>query len=286
MKVLCIYHGGCDDGFGAAWAVRQALGDNVEFHAGVYQGAPPEVTGRDVVIVDFSYKRPVLEEMIGKAASLLVLDHHKTAEADLSFLPQVSLVWDEWESLIRTYGQSCIRGAQFDMSRSGAAITWDFFHPHHKRPELIEYIQDRDLWTKRLYGSDEFTAALRSYPQDFAVWDTLSVGRLIEEGAAIQRYYRTLIAGAKQHAYRRHVGGYEVPVVNASLFMASELAGELAEGEPFAAVYAESAEYVTWSLRSRAPDGLDVSEIAKAHGGGGHKHAAGFRTPRIATRPA
>ena len=31
-----------------------------------------------------------------------------------------------------------------------------------------------------------------------------------------------------------------------------------------------------WSLRSD-PDGLDVSQIAKAHGGGGHPHAAGFQ---------
>ena len=39
---LCIYHGGCDDGFAAAWCVRKALGDgNVEFYPGVYQKDPP-----------------------------------------------------------------------------------------------------------------------------------------------------------------------------------------------------------------------------------------------------
>ena len=40
-KVLCIYHKDCTDGFGAAWAVRHALGqDNVEFHAASYDVAP------------------------------------------------------------------------------------------------------------------------------------------------------------------------------------------------------------------------------------------------------
>lgn len=40
MKPLCIWHGNCQDGFGAAWSVRHALGDGVEFHAGVYWGLP------------------------------------------------------------------------------------------------------------------------------------------------------------------------------------------------------------------------------------------------------
>ena len=32
---LCIYHGHCADGFGAAWVVRKALGPDIEFHAGI-----------------------------------------------------------------------------------------------------------------------------------------------------------------------------------------------------------------------------------------------------------
>jgi hypothetical protein len=44
------------------------------------------VTGLDVAIVDFSYKRPVMVELASKAKSILVLDHHKTAQADLDGL--------------------------------------------------------------------------------------------------------------------------------------------------------------------------------------------------------
>jgi oligoribonuclease NrnB/cAMP/cGMP phosphodiesterase (DHH superfamily) len=102
---------------------------------------------------------------------------------------------------------------------------------------------------------------------------------LIEEGMSIQRYYRTLVEQAKKHAFTRDIGGHRVPVVNASMFMSSEVAGELAEGNPFAAVYAETEKGVIWSLRSRE-GGVDVSEVAKRFGGGGHKHAAGFTVPR------
>lgn len=269
LKTLCIYHGGCDDGFGAAYAVWKALGaDNVEFHAGVYQEPPPDVTGRDVVIVDFSYKRPVLAEMSIKAKRLRILDHHKSAAEDLSQNGDPPLTGCEIE---------------FDMDRCGAMMAWHRFHPVTP-PLFFEYLQDRDLWTKRLVGVDEFTAGLRSYPQDFEVWDRLVASGpevLIAEGMAIQRYYRTLVESAKGHAYRRDIAGFNVPVVNASLFMASEVAGELAQGEPFAAVYAENAERIIYSLRSRAPDGMDVSAIAKRWGGGGHKHAAGFSVRRL-----
>ena len=58
---LIIYHDNCADGFGAAWTVRQALGgENVDFHAGHYGKPAPDVEGRDVIIVDFSYPYELL----------------------------------------------------------------------------------------------------------------------------------------------------------------------------------------------------------------------------------
>lgn len=263
---LCIYHGGCDDGFGAAYAVWRLHGADVDYHAGVYGVAPPDVTGLDVAIVDFSYKRPMMIDLASKARSILVLDHHKTAQADLDGLsaecPNVTV--------------------EFDMNRSGAVMAWQHFNHDLELPKFFEYLQDRDLWTKKLPGVDEFTAALRSYPQNFKEWDRLckgSVVDLIEEGMSIQRYFRGLVEQAKKHAFIRDIGGHKVPVVNASMFMSSEVAGELSEGHPFAAVYAETEKGIIWSLRSRE-NGVDVSEVAKRFGGGGHKHAAGFTVPR------
>lgn len=264
---ICIYHGGCDDGFGAAFAVWKCHGDSVEYHAGVYGKQPPDVRGRDVAIVDFSYKRPNMVHLARQARSILVLDHHKTAQADL-------------DGLSAECGNVEV---QFDMTRSGAVMAWEYFRPDRPAPLFFMYLQDRDLWTKKLPGVDDFTAALRSYAQDFNLWDKLCDNgpqALITEGYAIQRYYRTLVDQAKKHAHTRVIAGYPVPVVNASMFMSSEVAGELAEGHPFAAVYVETATDTIWSLRSRAPDGVDVSEVAKRFGGGGHKHAAGFTVPR------
>lgn len=82
MKPLVIYHANCADGFTAAWAVRQAM--DAEFHPGVYGEAPPEVAGRDVILVDFCYPFDVLMQLGLSARSVLVLDHHKSAEASLT----------------------------------------------------------------------------------------------------------------------------------------------------------------------------------------------------------
>lgn len=280
MKPLCIYHGGCDDGFAAAWAVRNALGDEVEFYPGVYQRDPPPHDARDVIFVDFSYKRPVLDAMAQRANSILILDHHKTAAEDLADLP-VPPPFEIWNEAVasRALSRGLRMAALFDMARSGAALAWDYFNSG-PRPGFIEYVQDRDLWRKALPNSDEFTIALRSYPQDFETWDWMvraGPEALIEEGRGIQRYYRMRVEELKRHAYLASLAGVPCCISNAPYFAASEVAGELCDrgGASFGACYFEvEPGRFQYSLRSRGD--FDVSAIARQFGGGGHKNAAGF----------
>lgn len=279
-RPLCIYHGGCDDGFAAAFVAHLAFSGEIDFHYGVYQAAPPEVEGRDVILLDFTYQRPVLEKMAMQARTILILDHHKSAAEDLAGLPPPLDGPYDADRMARECSGPAVH-ALFDMERSGAGIAWDFFFPSKPRPWLIDYIEDRDLWRRRLPDSDYIIMALRSYPQDFAVWDVIlarGAASLRNEGRAIHRYYRTIIDALKQNAVVGSIGGYTVPIVNAPHHFASELAGELAEGVPFAACYWNHAHGTTYSLRSR-DDGIDVSEVAKQYGGGGHRGAAGFKAP-------
>lgn len=174
--------------------------------------------------------------------------------------------------------------ALFDMGRSGASLAWDYFLGG-KRPQFIEYIQDRDLWRKELPQSDEFTIALRSYPQDFAKWDWLierGTAALIEEGKPIQRYYRCRVEELKQGAYRAILGDHSCLIANAPPFAASEVAGELADCgvTEFGACFFES-EDGRWQYELRSRGKFDVSGVAKKFGGGGHPHAAGFTTDRL-----
>lgn len=279
-KILCIYHGNCADGFGAAWAVRQALGDEVEFHPGVYQSPPPDVTDRDVIMVDFSYKRPVLNDIADMARSVLILDHHKSAADDLADFPPAPDTWGAWLEYADVTGDNA--AALFDMDRSGAMIAWNFFHPGKEPPRLLEHIQDRDLWRFDLPGTREVQAALFSLPYDFEVWDDLMTyggipDRFYRDGVAIERkHFKDINELLAVMQTRMTIGGHDVPVVNLPYTLSSDAGHKMAHGEPFAACYYRKPDGWEFSLRS-SDDGMDVSEIAKLYGGGGHRNAAGFR---------
>ncbi|MGO1209841.1 MAG: phosphohydrolase, partial [Pseudomonas putida] len=210
-KTMCIYHGNCADGFGAAWVVRKALGDQVEFVAGVYGLEPPDVEGKDVIIVDFSYKYEVMARMSWKAHSIIILDHHKSAAEDLGKFPPfhagvrldgrhadgtVALGWESAHAFMNSQNSPAI-ACCFDMNRSGAMLAWDHFFPGQEPPMLLRHIEDRDLWLFQLDGTREIQANLFSYPYDFEVWDTLmatDVQSLRSDGAAIERKHQKDVA--------------------------------------------------------------------------------------------
>jgi oligoribonuclease NrnB/cAMP/cGMP phosphodiesterase (DHH superfamily) len=289
MTPLCIYHGNCADGFGAAWVVRRFFGaDQVDFHAGFYGAEPPDVTGRDVVMVDFSFKRPVLDVMSDKAHSILILDHHKTAQEELDGLPPPPATGLAWvRTATSTLSQNARTTALFDMSRSGAGLAWDYFFPDQKRPALIDTIEDRDLWRFALPHTREVQASVFSYPYDFRTWDFLmargkdhmGIQDMAQEGSAIERKHHKDIAELVEASKRRMViGGLDVPVANLPYTLSSDAGHLMSAGEPFSACYMDTPRGRIFSLRS-SDAGADVSEIAKRYGGGGHRNAAGFQAP-------
>lgn len=261
-NVLCIYHGNCADGFTGAWVTKRAMGNSTDFYAGVYQNPPPNVAGRDVVLVDFSYKRSVMEKIIEEAKSVIVLDHHKTAEEDLRGLRGAEIV--------------------FDMDRAGSRIAWDYFFPNLNPPPVLLHVEDRDLWRFSLPKTREIQANIFSYPYDFDVWDRLMQADpavLAVEGSAIERKHFKDIEELTKVVTREFViGGYKVPVANLPYTLTSDAGHLLAKGNPFAGCYWDTPDGRVFSLRS-TDEGIDVSEIAKMYGGGGHRNASGFRVP-------
>lgn len=264
---LVIYHANCWDGFCAAWVARMALGE-IEAVPAHYGTEPPDVRGREVYVLDFSYPLETMLDIAASARSLAILDHHKTAQPILAHL-----------SL--NFGVPAV----YDEGKSGARIAWEWFAhiggwQGMRCPWLVDYTEDRDLWRHALPDTENINAALRSYPLDFVLWDEFhqSVGQremFKREGAAIRRLERQMVETHVRHARMMDVAGHQVKAVNATVLF-SEIAGELAKGQPFGACYFDRFDGKRqWSLRSDE-HGLDVSVIAKAHGGGGHARAAGF----------
>lgn len=264
---LVIFHSNCLDGFGSAYAayVHFVVKQNVEatFIPAVHGEAPPDATGRTVYILDYAYKRAAMTQLCQQAERVIVLDHHISALEDLAGLDQ------EHANL----------ELHFDMERSGAMMAWEYFNSE-PAPLLIACVQDRDLWRYDIAISYDVNAALMAHPFTFAGWhqwasDEAALQALVAEGKAINLYRQQMIEQHRRGAVVGSIAGFQVPIINCPRAIVSELLGELAKGQPFAAGYTDRGTRRSWSLRSDE-NGEDVARIAALFGGGGHKRAAGF----------
>ncbi|HEY3196535.1 MAG TPA: phosphohydrolase [Nitrospirales bacterium] len=248
---LVLYHANCSDGFGAAWAIWKKYPSAVFVPVDHGQPLPVDPTGKNLLIVDFSYPRPMLEGIAKSAAAIQVLDHHITAQQALAGLSY----------------------AAFDLNKSGAVLAWEWAH-RTPAPWLLEYVQDKDLFIWKLPASREINAALSSYPYDFALWDGMKRDILEQEGRAILRYEHKLVEQILQEMVMVEFEGETVPCVQSAI-LTSQIGEHLAATYAFCLIWHDRHGRRYFSLRSRA-DGADVARIAVKYGGGGHPHAAGF----------
>lgn len=263
MQRVVIYHGNCPDGMTAAWAAWKAYGDRATYHPANYGEPLPAIEpGAMVYVLDFSYPRDVLVAL-AERAKVVVLDHHKTAQADLDGLGF----------------------ARFDMDHSGAFLAWAYFAPplDTTPPVIVQYAEDRDLWRFALPESRAISQWLRCVPYELEAWNVAAITLATDfetcarEGRAMLRFQDQQVRVMCDRAVRRDIEGHMVHVVNATVFF-SEVGEELCvryPDEPFAAYYFDRQDGKRqWGARSRG--GFDVSAVAKALGGGGHPGAAGW----------
>lgn len=287
---IIIYHDHCADGFGAAWACWTKWADKPEYSPANYGQTPPDVAGKHVLIVDFSYKHDVLAAMSKAAASIIVLDHHKTAQAELADWCIDDVAGDFWaddDPLSHAYRNDEFIGqpiaALFDMKKSGAVLAWEFCH-EEPVPMLLRLIQDRDLWRFTMPETKPFGLWLRSEELSFKRFDRinyrLEMGNteIMAEARAMQRFFDAKVEEIASFAKFRGVAEHNPIVVNCPPMFASEVGHALLDrypNAPFSAMWYEAGDKRMWSLRSR-DDRQDVSEVAAVFGGGGHRNAAGF----------
>lgn len=259
---VVITHRNCADGFCAAWIAWQRFGDIPDYVQAQHHDLPPKYEGRDIYIFDFSYDRETTKHMVKDAHSFVLRDHHKTNVEELKDLHGGDI--------------------KFDMTKSGAMLTWDYFNPGKEAPWLVQYVQDRDLWRWELPNSKAVSAFIRTVPFDFHAWEQLSKLQLedvILGGQSILHFVDALIRETLPSARRIKFRGFDIPCINIhpTLGYSSDITNRLAVGEPFAMSWfqREDGRY-QYSLRCADPRGIDVSEIAKSLGGGGHRQAAGF----------
>jgi len=281
---MVIFHGGCVDGLASCLPIWRKKKKNIEFIGLKHFQPHPDVTGRKVLIVDFSFKRPIMEDIISKAKRVTLLDHHKSAKDDLKDLtgPNFNMV--------------------FDMTRSGAQIAWDYFYPKEAgvRPYFIEIIADRDLWAWKIPHSMEIGKAL--YQQGYYTWEKMNemikmeresdqkFGEFLTEmrklgNIIIDKDNRDIsYCVAKAVLTEFVIPGvklskrYLVKLTTCHPNLRSEVGNILSESCDFAATYRYDFESDEWwiSLRASPKSKIDLPELIKTLRSGGHPRACGF----------
>lgn len=273
-QIVVIYHKRCPDGFGAAYAAWKKFGDAAAYiPAGYGDEALEGLEGKEVYLLDFSYEIPGEMERLAKITKRFVaLDHHKSSKALVEIAPE----------------------HVFDESRSGASIAWTFFHPDTPMPRLIRHLEDGDLYRYALPETRDIFSYLVVQPDDFEKWDALAQtldddskrATFLVKAAAYTEYFELLAKLSVEAAKKVRFEGIDCYFTTTmpSITMRSYVGHALYEKLPPIALVV-SAHPDGFGVSIRGDGSVDVSEIAKKYGGGGHPVSAGFFIPNSTDMP-
>jgi uncharacterized protein len=268
-SIIILYHANCLDGFTAAWAAWKKLKSKADYYAVKHQAPPPKgLENKTIYLVDFSYAphTDVLKKLIKNNKSVTVLDHHITAKEHLQKLSAPDI--DNFKFI-------------FDNAHSGAHLSWKYFHPKEKIPQLVKYVEDTDLWKFKL-GNTAIIPFIEAHELEFKTWDKLE--KLLEDpktrkecaekGKLILAYQKKVIKSITSSATEVTFEGHKTLAANCPI-LRSEIGHELVQKKPpFSIIWREKGGQIVVSLRG---DGtINCAKIAESYGGGGHKNAAGF----------
>lgn len=264
-NIYVLYHAHCTDGTGSKFAAWKKFGTAAKYIAVAYGKPMPEMEpNSEVYIIDFSYPRDILEALHATHKSVVVLDHHKTAEEDLRGLPY----------------------CHFDMHRSGCVMAWNYFHPNIEVPALLQDIQDRDLWLFKRPNSKAIHAGLQLLEGSMADWDRATKGvahyqKLVDDGNLLLKRQNAAVKSAVNHK----TGVISLFGCKCGIINSNDLSSEIGNGicastvlnVDFALIYCIT-QYNEVLISLRSIGDFDVSAIAQKFGGGGHKNSSGANT--------
>lgn len=292
---IVLYHKNCMDGIASAYIADQyfeffevsRICIPIQYGENIYEVIGEENIDQvnDLYFLDFSTDRKTLIDLASKFNKVVIIDHHKTAEAELKNI-------DTEKDNIELY---------FNMSKSGAMLSYEYFtvftgiEPQKDLfgdivPEtdilnisrrVIEYIQDRDIWEWKLPYSKEVSEYLKfavkpndinsfkNMIQNFNIDNARNIGETLNQA-------RDKAVESKVKNYREiNIVGINLVCVNLTENI-SEVGNELCKltGKPAMMYFIKEDLQVILSFRSL--DELpDVSFLAKYFGGGGHRNACG-----------
>ena len=236
----------------------------------------------DVIIVDFSLqKHGDFEKLLKITKNVIWIDHHKSAI-------------DKHKDIARQ-----IKGLRSEKI-PGCILAWHYFCSGKSIPAIVEMIGSYDVWDFTKYDKKDLCKiqtgirlhehSPRSYIWDYLFTDGATeiitnenhsrIMEILQDGEIALKYrqntYESLI---KSFSFEADFEGYRCICCNQG--MTSSQLFDSVNGEydlmiPF--VF----DGFLFSVSLYTENGsIDVSEIAKKYGGGGHRNAAGFQCKQL-----
>ena len=278
----CFYHNDLD-GHCAGYLVRKFTNNNdpEDYYESDYSGLDlREVEiGEEIYIVDYSFTEATLHELlwlINVGCKIVWIDHHASSL-----------------DLVRKYPElNDLDGIRSDEC-SGAALTYMYFKDctFDDVPEYIQLISDYDTWSYRFTDTTAFKLGMDCYKNDVFddVWERLdifnretSLTNIIASGYIVKSYIdRDNESYLNSYGFESEIDGVTVYAVNKS--SNSWIFGDLINSYPAVVVFVFNGARWKYSIFS-SDKGADCQKIAENHGGGGHKHAAGFMSDELLLR--
>ena len=268
MSKTVYYHHPCTDGLVAAWSLREAFGNNINF-VPLAHATPlldEDVVGKDVYFLDIVPTADRYRDVITRARKVEVADHHSTAHPTLLEVDGATVFYDD--------------------NRSGSGLTWDIYCGT-ERPWLVNYAEALDLYRHNLPESRAVAAALsQCYTlEDLDSFYSRGLELAKKEGAHLLEIHRQEVEATLARVALYTFPGIDVPVpgVSCSRNLTSDVLNQAGIGFLFAFSWRPT-EDGRWAYSFRnTKDGVDLSVLIPKvfGGGGGHPHASGFVSDRL-----
>lgn len=287
---VVIYHKGCLDGFTGFFVGHMSgkYSRNIDIIPDVpsANSIPSGIDNKNIIIIDVAYKREIIEGIVNYAKSVVLIDHHLTT------LDEVKNIKSKKFTFV------------YDELKSGATLTWKYFYGRQTIPLFLKYIEDQDIGKWEYENTKPFIFALKTYyninnskeniNKWFKLLDKDKVSKLIKKGKHMQAYNNYIVdINLPKHTVEKFpsqkvfnldtnhkvfakIGQYKVGVYcGHNCPSVTEIGTSALERYNFDfcimwVFNLDSKKYVL-SMRSKI---VDVSEICKLFGGGGHKLAA------------
>lgn len=284
--MICFYHLD-DDGKCAANLVHQ-LGKKdswpanfIEMNYGFKVPFEKIVPDELVYIVDFSLDPADMIKLYEDyTKNIIWIDHHKSAIEKYADFPY------ELEGIRSTKYSGCMLTYLYLTDNlEKLNLDYQLMIARANVPKAVQLCDDYDMWRFQNAYTHTFHAGFEIIdhgPTDH-VWselDALKINSICEVGKAIAKYRSMLMSKLiTSYGFESTLDGRRCYVLNQGLAGSDDFESAPEGYDMFVSFIYNGKDY-SYSLRS-PEDAPPIVDIAQAHGGGGHPHAAGFISPDL-----